>query len=98
MIDKCKYCNSKDLTKKLVTFKNDTIHMEVRCNECERVLGYDKTVDNDNFKMPNGRYKGKTIKEIVKIDLLYALNYADRLPANNIVKRFIEILKSRGEK
>ncbi|OFW47573.1 MAG: hypothetical protein A2163_00695 [Actinobacteria bacterium RBG_13_35_12] len=93
----CKRCGSVDLAEKKVIFKNNTEHLEIRCNACKKVQGYKKQTsgDDDNFIMPFGKYRGKTIKEIIALDIGYARWGIENLK-NNISTRFKEILSKNN--
>ena len=95
MIEKCKYCNSFNLDKMLVEHSNKTIHQKVTCRDCKKCSGFEQIVENKDFRMPFGKYKGKSITEIIIQDLKYAMWASEKFSSKNIRERFREeLLKS----
>lgn len=92
MIEKCKYCNSFSLDKILVEHRNKTIHQKVTCRDCRKFLGFEQIVENKDFRMPFGKYKGKSITEIIDQDRKYAIWVSEKNDSNNIRRRFTEEL------
>jgi len=98
MVEKCKYCDSFNLDKILVEHSNKTIHQKVTCRDCKKCSGFEQVVENKDFRMPFGKYKGKSITEIIGQDRKYAIWASEEIDSNNIRKRFKEgLLKTRKE-
>lgn len=69
-IDVCE-CGSKDFEVSDQEFKDGSIHKRMTCKACQRFLGYQKNVLDDQFKMPFGKYKGMLLKDMCKKDPEY---------------------------
>lgn len=47
---KCKYCGSENITEKSVTFKDESVHIELRCADCGKFQQYKKYVTDGKTK------------------------------------------------
>lgn len=66
----CTKCRkNKEVKTNVVTFKNGTKHIEGKCFECHTFIKWiPQEIIPHNYKMPFGKYKGKTLGEIKRID------------------------------
>jgi hypothetical protein len=70
-------------------FKNGSIHLEKRCKECNKHLGYEpqnKPIE-ESFVLPFGKYKGKTLKFIFDTDFNYLDWLANTEPTSNLKEK-----------
>jgi hypothetical protein len=88
----CKYCGG-ETTEELQLFANGTKHIKIICVECGRFQQFKQRVDDSDFVMPFGKYKGKTISEIIKDDRQYAIWVSEKVKSNNVKRRFKAILE-----
>jgi len=59
----CLYC--KELMHDYTTIRTGP-HLKASCNQCGRFLKFIKSKTNAEFLMPFGKYKGKSISEIIE--------------------------------
>lgn len=87
----CYKCGQSKYFETPKTFKNGTIHIELRCVNCNAFNGFKpQHKDPRGFEMPIGKYKGTgmTLQEIWEVDLPY-LEWA----AKNMDKKFSDKIK-----
>lgn len=95
----CKFCNSKKIALNEKTFSNGTIHLEMKCEDCNKHNGYaPQNIEPNKFTMPFGKFKGKTFVEIDMEDPDYVRWIAENI-GGSCSKRAESYLeqKHRGE-
>lgn len=89
----CKYCDNEEMSIKEVIFKNGTKHLERKCVKCGRQNGYaPKDIDPNDWRLPFGKYKGKTLGEVLKEDKSYLEWLYDNSKKETMRNRIDEVL------
>ena len=68
----CKTCNSDNVTMTLMVMSNGKPRAKGRCNDCFQQDNIAQNEMPEEAIMPYGKYKGKTIADIVAEDRSYA--------------------------
>ena len=67
--------------------------MEAKCIDCGAHNGYvSQGGDPELFIMPFGKHKGKSLREIVKLDIKYMYWMLENVESVSIIDRCVEVL------
>jgi len=91
-------CEHKEINMEEKTFSNGSKHIEKRCKNCNKHLGYEPqhNIFEDSFEMPFGKHKGKTLSYVYRNFPDYLL-WVSKEIKGNFGNKIAEFLKSKKD-
>ncbi|MEK9207428.1 MAG: hypothetical protein AAB922_03035 [Patescibacteria group bacterium] len=91
----CPSCRKEnEYTTKERFFSNGTKHIEAICVTCNKWIKFLQQVGAEEFRMPYGKHKGKTLRGIKEEDREYLEWFVENSESLKIIKRIKEVLES----
>jgi endogenous inhibitor of DNA gyrase (YacG/DUF329 family) len=84
-------CSHEKRKKEMVKDKNGNERQKVTCASCGKFIEWGRIVENDNFIMPFGKYRGS---RLIDLETDYLQWMADNMKGS-LRKRAIEVMKGR---
>jgi len=80
-----------------VQFRNRGKHLEARCAQCDKYIKYlPSKIPPHFFRMPIGKYKGKTLLEILQEDREYLVWCYENFNKGSLRDRILKVLEDNG--